>query len=222
MTPLPRRVVDALDRFNSAHPWDHNAHYHRWILRQLPRRFGSALDVGCGTGDLAWRLAGRLAGRAGVVRGVDIDPRIVTEARALTSPAAPVVFTTANAPTNLPSGSYGVVTCVAAVHHLPFVDALTAFRRCLAPGGTLVVLGLSRPATPTDFLLGAMASPLNAAIGWLTHKGRAARRPVAMTAATRPAEMTFPDIVREARTVLPGARLRRRLFWRYTLVWRNR
>lgn len=41
-----------------------------------------------------------------------------------------------------------------------------------------------------------------------------------MTARTRPAEMGFPGIVREARAVLPGARLRRRLFWRYTLVWR--
>lgn len=41
-----------------------------------------------------------------------------------------------------------------------------------------------------------------------------------MTAATRPARMGFPEIVREAHLVLPGARLRRRLFWRYTLVWR--
>lgn len=32
-------------------------------------------------------------------------------------------------------------------------------------------------------------------------------------------EMTYSDIVREARQVLPGVRLRRRLFWRYTLVW---
>nr|WP_275407750.1 Uma2 family endonuclease [Streptomyces coelicoflavus] len=32
----PHRLVQALDRFNAAHPWDHNAHHHRWILRQLP------------------------------------------------------------------------------------------------------------------------------------------------------------------------------------------
>jgi hypothetical protein len=31
--------------------------------------------------------------------------------------------------------------------------------------------------------------------------------------------MTFDGIVRKAGDVLPGARLRRRLFWRYTLVW---
>lgn len=43
-----------------------------------------------------------------------------------------------------------------------------------------------------------------------------------MTALTRPAEMSFSDLVREAHDALPGARLRRRLFWRYTLVWHRR
>ncbi|GAB2729160.1 hypothetical protein GCM10027072_24180 [Streptomyces bullii] len=42
-----------------------------------------------------------------------------------------------------------------------------------------------------------------------------------MSAPTRPAGERFPGIVREARAVLPGARLRRRLVWRCTLVWRS-
>ncbi|MFI2374328.1 class I SAM-dependent methyltransferase [Streptomyces sp. NPDC018964] len=217
MTPLPHRVLQALDRFNAAHPWDHNAHYHRWILRQLPRRFGRALDVGSGTGDLA-RL---LATRADEVRGLDSDPAITSRARALTPEAAPVSFAVADALTGLPAGPHDVITCVATLHHLPFTEALTAFRRHLAPGGTLVVVGLFRPHTVTDHLLGAAATPLNAATGWLKNKGREAPRPVSMTARTRPADMTFSDIAGEAHEVLPGARLRRRLFWRYTLSWRH-
>ncbi|MFI9604946.1 class I SAM-dependent methyltransferase [Streptomyces sp. NPDC052043] len=218
MTTLPHRVLGALEQFNAAHPWDHNAHYHPWILRQLPRRFDSALDVGSGSGDLA-RL---LARRASTVHGIDSDPGIIAQARALTPPASPVTFTTADALTGVPADSYDVITCVAAIHHLPFTDALTVFRRHLAPGGTLVVLGLSRPTTPGDHLLGAVAIPLNAATGWLKNSGRTAPRPVSMTASTRPADMSFPDIVREARSILPGARLSRRLFWRYTLVWNHR
>ncbi|MEW1639091.1 hypothetical protein AB0469_34185 [Streptomyces sp. NPDC093801] len=141
MTTPPSRLLHALDRFNSAHPRHHNAHYHRRITRQLPGRFGAALDVGCGTGGLA-RLR-----------------------------------------------------------------------------GTLAVVGLWRARTPADHLLGAAAVPLNAAMGRLKNRGRTAEPPASMTAPVRSATMTFAEVVREARRVLPGARIRRRLFWRYTPVW---
>ncbi|MGX1762386.1 class I SAM-dependent methyltransferase [Streptomyces lydicus] len=218
MTRLPHRVLGALERFNAAHPWDHNARYHPWILRQLPRRFGTALDIGSGSGDLA-RL---LAARADQVQGIDSDPVIISRAQRLTSPATPVTFTAADALTGIPAGPYDVITCVATIHHLPFTEALTVFRRHLAPGGTLLIVGLSRAQSAGDYVLGAIASPLNAATGWLKNKGRRAPRPVSMTALTRPAEMSFSDIVGDAHDVLPGARLRRRLFWRYTLVWHRR
>ncbi|MEV5646100.1 class I SAM-dependent methyltransferase [Streptomyces flaveolus] len=217
MTTLPRRILHALDRFNAGHPWDHNAHYHRWIMRQLPRSFPRALDVGSGTGDLA-RL---LATRAAAADAVDSDPAIVARAQELTPVHAPVTFTTADALTGVPAASYDVITCVAVLHHLSFTDALAHFRRHLAPGGTLVVVGLWHARTPGDHLLGAAAMPLNAALGWIKNKGGRACPPASMTAPVRPATMSFPEITREARRILPGARLRRRLFWRYTLVWRQ-
>lgn len=216
---MTTRVLQTIDRFHSAHPWDHNAHYHRWIMRQLPRRFDRALDIGSGSGDLA-RL---LAARAGTVRGLDADRAIVARARELTGPAVPVTFTAGDALTETPPGPYNVITCVATLHHLPsFVEALTHFRRHLAPGGTLIVVGVARAQSPGDHLLGAAAIPLNIAMAWIKNKGRRASRPDSMTALTRPAAMTFAEIVRDARRVLPGARLRRRLFWRYTLVWHQR
>ena len=196
MRPSPRRALQALDRFNAAHPWDHNAHYHRWILRQLPRRFGSALDVGSGTGDLA-RL---LATRADHVLGIDSDPAITSRARALTPEPARTSFTVMDATTDLPAGPFDAITCVATLHHLPFTETLHAF---------------------TDHALGAIAAPLNAATGWLKNRPRRAPRPASMTARTRPADMLLTDIAREARAILPGARLRRRLFWRYSLTWRR-
>lgn len=217
MLLLSRRVVQTLEQFNAAYPWDHNTHYHQWILRQLPRSFGRALDVGSGSGDLARRLAVR----ADKVDGIDSDADIVVRAQALTPPTAPVTFTVADALTGIPGGPYDVITCVATIHHLPFTEALRVFRRHLTPGGALVVLGLSRSTTRHDFALDLASVPLNAAMGWLKNKGRRAPRPASMTAVTRPAEMSFSDIARDAQTVLPGARLRRRLFWRYSLVWRD-
>jgi hypothetical protein len=86
----------------------------------------------------------------------------------------------------------------------------------------LVVVGLARAQSPGDHMLGAAAIPLNVVMAWIKNKGRKAPRPVSMTAPIRPATMSFPDIVRDTRHALPGARLRRRLFWRYTLVWHQR
>ncbi|MFB8214018.1 class I SAM-dependent methyltransferase [Streptomyces anulatus] len=217
MTAVLPRLLRALDRFHATHPWDHNAHYHRWILRRLPGRFTGALDVGSGSGDLA-RL---LATRAEAVHGIDADPAIVERARERTAPGAPVTFSVGDALEDVPSGSYDVITCVATIHHLPFGEALTHLRRHLAPGGTLIVVGLYRPRSRSDYLIDAVAIPSNIAMAWIKNKGRKAPRPAAMTAPTRPATMPFADIVRDARLVLPGARPRRRLFWRYTLVWKR-
>lgn len=216
--PLLPRVLQALDRFHAAHPWDHNAHHHRWILRQLPRRFDRALDAGSGSGDLARLLAAR---GGGTVEGVDADPAIVARARELTAPGAPVTFTAGDVLTAVPAGPYDVITCVATLHHLPFADALTHFRRHLAPGGTLVVVGVARAESFGDHLMGAVAVPANVAMALIKNKGRRTSRPASMTAPTRPPAMTFADIARDAGRILPGARLRRRLFWRYTLVWRE-
>ncbi|MFG2621398.1 class I SAM-dependent methyltransferase [Streptomyces sp. NPDC048507] len=215
MTTLPPRITRALERFHAAHPWDHNAHYHRWILRQLPGRLGRALDVGSGSGDLA-RL---LAARAAEVHGVDADPAIVDRARELTDPAARVSFTVGDALETVPPGLYDAITCVATLHHMPLRDALTRFRRQLSPDGTLVVVGVYRPQLLSDYLIDAVAVPANVAMALIKNRGRKAPRPTSMTAPTRPASMTFGDIVLDAHRVLPGARLHRRLFWRYTLVW---
>ncbi|MDW4907468.1 class I SAM-dependent methyltransferase [Streptomyces sp. ADMS] len=223
MTILSPSVLRALERFHATHPWDHNAHYHPWIMRQLPRRYGRALDVGCGSGDLARLLARRSTSS---VLGVDSDPAIVDRARARepASPAAPVTFSAVDAmtaPAEGPDGAYDVITCVAVVHHLPYADALALFRRQLAPGGTLVVVGVARAESPVDHLLGMVAVPANVVMAWVKNRGRTAERPVAMTARTRAPETGFAEVVRGARRVLPGCRVRRRLFWRYTLVWRR-
>ena len=69
MNPWVRRPVDALERFNTRHPWSHNDHFHPWILRHLPDGRGLAVDVGCGQGLLATRLASHFDR----VVGIDAD-----------------------------------------------------------------------------------------------------------------------------------------------------
>ena len=57
--------------------WDHNSHYHSFLLRQLPSHCGYTLDIGCGTG-LFTRL---LAGRSDEVLVLDLSPQMIHVAR---------------------------------------------------------------------------------------------------------------------------------------------
>lgn len=119
------------------------------------------------------------------MHGIDVDPTIVARARELTAPAAPVTFTVGDVLTDMPPGPYDVITCVATVHHLPFSEALARFRQHLAPGGTLVVVGLYRPRSRTDRLIDAVAVPSNVAMALIKNRGRRSPRPTSMTAPTR-------------------------------------
>ena len=215
---LAEQVLGWCDTWMQRHPWDHNAHHHRWILRRLPHRVDRALDVGCGTG----RLARRLSRRAWHVDAVDTDPAVLEVAQALTPTTAAVRFTRADVLDLDRPAAYDAVTAVAVLHHLPLTPGLRRLRSLLAPGGRLVVLGLYREDTARDRLLGIAAVPVNLVAGTVATWRRGLRgrgRPRALDARTAAATATLADIRRVAERELPGAVLRRHLLWRFSLVW---
>lgn len=69
--------------------WDHNAHYHPLLPRQLPDRHDRVLDVGCGARDLTIHLAARAGphrldrARAPVVAGCPLFRRPVLRPRSV-------------------------------------------------------------------------------------------------------------------------------------------
>ncbi|WP_435226202.1 hypothetical protein [Streptomyces sp. Tue6028] len=56
-------------------------------------------------------------------------------------------------------------------------------------------------------------------MGLVKHSARAAALPLHMTAPITAPQETLRDIRAAAAQELPGARIRRRLFWRYSLVY---
>ena len=49
----------------SSDEWDHNSHYHSFLLKHIPPRCTQALEIGCGTGatnhTLPWQKCARPA-----------------------------------------------------------------------------------------------------------------------------------------------------------------
>lgn len=209
-------LLSALGRINAAHPWSHNDAYDGFVIRQaraVRSRGGStAVDVGCGTGNLVERLA-------------EVFPTVIgVEPDAETASLAEGRF--AGSPIRIERRTFGIerehvydlIVFVASLHHMPLSETLFQVRRALRPGGRVVIVGLARE-TSADAVRSWMSLLLNPVVGLMRHPARATSPPAHMRAPTADASQTFDEIRSIARGVLPGIRMRRRLFWRYTAVW---
>lgn len=125
---------------------------HRLWKRRLVRLSGAgpgrqALDLCCGTGDVAFALA-----RTGAaVTGVDFSPAMLAVARARAQrQALAVEFQEGDAlELPFPDRHFDVVTISYGLRNLAdFAAGVAEMRRVLRPGGRLLVLDFGQPASP--------------------------------------------------------------------------
>jgi SAM-dependent methyltransferase len=209
-----------LARVNARHPWSHNEHFHGWILRHLPARRELAVDVGCGTGV----LAGKLAPRFRSVLGIDSNEGMVAAARARLAGDARVSVRHCRLEDFRPESGADLITMVAVLHHLELEATLARLPELLAPGGRLLVVGLARVDSLADYSVDLISAAANPVVGLIRHP-RPARPADPATPARQPSMpmrdpvTTLAEIMTVAQARLPGSVVRRRLFFRYTLRW---
>lgn len=190
-------------------PWNHNIHYHPLILAAIPPGTERALDVGCGEGLLARELR-RVVPH---VSAIDADAPVLGRARRADGGAGVRYLHGDFLTYPFPPESFDAVVSIAALHHMDAAAALPRMCHLLRPGGKLAIVGLARTRHPADLAVDLTAIPVNLAL-------RARRGYRDVTAPTIwPPPQTYGQVRRLARTVLPGARYRRHLLWRYSLVW---
>jgi SAM-dependent methyltransferase len=107
---------------------------YRWLEQQIAARpdVNRILDLGCGSGENTWRLAGR----AQTVLALDVSHPRLQRARQY----GPVVQGQATA-LPLADGSLDMIYAAHVLHHVAAPgDLLRQARRCLRPGGTLLLV----------------------------------------------------------------------------------
>ncbi|WP_139738783.1 class I SAM-dependent methyltransferase [Actinomyces wuliandei] len=192
--------------------WNHNAAFHGELVADAARRGGRALDVGCGEG----LLVERLSAVCDEVVGIEVDPASLERARARVSGIgkAAVSQTDIMDPGAVDRlGQFATVTCVAVLHHLPLEEGMERLAALVAPGGRLLVIGLAARKSVADWVLDLLGVvPTRCASLW--H-----HEILDIGVPTAPARESLRHIRAIARRTLPGARVRRRFYWRYSMVW---
>ena len=143
----------------------------RWKRRIVhlanPRANQHALDLACGTGDIAFGLAARGAR----VVGLDITHRMLRLARVRRTDGVPLVQGDMSS-LPFPAAAFDLVTTGYGLRNVPDLPcALREIHRVLRPGGVLISLDFNRPpnALVRSIYLGYL-SLVGGALGWALHR----------------------------------------------------
>ncbi|MBV8956579.1 MAG: class I SAM-dependent methyltransferase [Solirubrobacterales bacterium] len=190
--------------------WNHNLHRWPLIAAAMPPECRRALDVGCGEGTLTRQLRRSVSS----VTGIDCDPPSIAAAGAHPE-AGDIAYVQADFLTaRFSPGSFDLITAVASLHHMDADAALRRMRALLAPGGVLVAVGLARSRYPGDL-------PRDVASVVVNRLSRLTRNVWESPSPPMPPRASYAEMRETGQRLLPGARFRRHLLWRYSLVWQR-
>lgn len=191
--------------------WNHNTAYHRWIASVATEQGHSdVLDVGCGDGLLLERLAPTTRSAT----GVEPDVAAFMQARARLADTQNITLVQSEFAAYAPDATrFDLITFVASLHHLPLHEALSHAAGLLRPGGDLLVVGLAANRSLLDWTVSGLSLPLVRLGSFLHRETRDIGVPVT------PPQESLSEIRSVARSVIPDARARRGLYYRYLLRW---
>jgi SAM-dependent methyltransferase len=199
--------------------WNHNSHYHSFLLKQLPTHCTNILEIGCGTGTFS-RL---LAQRSNRVIAIDLSPKMIEVAKRQCECYANIDFQVADIlQWEFPVDHFDAIASIATFHHLPLESLLPSLKTTLKLGGKLLVLDLLEHEIVRDSLSDVIAVPLS----WIFQVFRNKRIRPTLEAVEAWREhgrtdkyLTQSQAQQIYTKVLTGAIVRKHLFWRYSVLW---
>lgn len=169
-----------------------------------------------------------LAKRAERVDALDRSPAMIEEARRVVPPNVTCILADL-LQEPLPDTAYDAIVSVSALHHVSLPEALPRLAGALRPGGVLAAAAL-----PRRDLLRELPAELTAVIGhrlfgtafailrtigagrWYAKEPNHSIMPVVLDPS-----LTTRQVRHQVSALLPGAQVRRLVFWRYFLLWQK-
>ena len=201
--------------------WDHNRQYQNYLVKNIPKNCNHILDVGCGTGELTKRLASF----GNKIIGIDISENMLQEAHKRNSDEKiEYIKTSAEDYLEETNKQFDVIISIAALHHMNEEKILEMMKIKLTENGKILILDIVKEKTIPDYFLSIMAVLLNPII-MLIMNGR-----LRVSKNEREAweghfqydnYLSIIEVKNMAKKVLGKAKIKRHLFWRYSLIYTN-
>lgn len=215
-----RSDFDRIALLSNEH-WNHNTHYHGYLMGQIPEQCRQILEIGCGTGNFS-RL---LAQRAAKVLAIDLSSQMIRLARERSQLYPNIDFVVGDVMAyQFADNQFDCIATLTTIHHLPTEIILRKIREALRPGGIFVCLDLYQPSNFTDLLFDVIAYPANLFLSLIkTGKPRPSRevREAYAEHGKTDAYLTLSQVEQICADALPGAVVSRHLFWRYSIIWKK-
>lgn len=189
--------------------WNHNSAYYPWIKKKTADCH-AVLDVGCGDGSLALFLND---GEKKIV-GIDTDSYCIGKALSEKS-GENLTFICQSFEEYAPDMTFDAIVFVASIHHMDMTKALKKARSLLSSSGKILIVGIAKPSTITDWALEIFRVLPSKILSALHHMHTSEELKL-------PTSYDFPDmkVIRSiVRKELPGAEIHYGLHYRYLVEW---
>jgi SAM-dependent methyltransferase len=210
----PHDVAGDFDTIASLTPRARLAPHAAWLLRHIPR-CNDLLDAGCGLG----LTASIAAERAVHVTGIDLSPVMIARARRDYGDRA--TFEVADFLEYLPAHpeSFDCIISLAALHHVDAATALPLMASALRNGGTLLILDILDRGGILNLPVNVFAAGVSVSRRIMMRQWWSRKLHAAWNAHGSGERYESAATLPRLAEILPGARIRRHLIWRYSLIW---
>jgi 2-polyprenyl-3-methyl-5-hydroxy-6-metoxy-1,4-benzoquinol methylase len=199
--------------------WDHNQQYQNYLIKNIRKNNKYLLDVGCGTGELTKKLIEN----GEKIIGIDVSEKMIQEAKKRNSDSKiEYICTTVEKYLEETDKRFDIIISIAALHHMNEKEILQKMKNKLTENGKILILDIVKEGTITDYIVSFIAMIVNPFTILIN------RRRLKVTKEEKDAwkehfqydtYLTLKEINKITKEVLGNAKIKRHLFWRYSIIY---